>query len=174
LRKGDKIIISGTIGDHGVAILSFREGYDFGSEIVSDVAPLNHVIKGLLNVGGIVKMKDPTRGGLANTLNEWSEKSRVGITVYEDRIPIREGVRAACEMLGIDPLEVGNEGKIVIAVVPEKAEEVLAALRKTGEGKNAEIIGEATDDFREVVNKTEVGGRRILAPPVGDPIPRIC
>ena len=174
VRAGDKIIVSGTIGDHGVTILSFREGYDFGSEIVSDVAPLNKVIRHLLNIGGIVNMKDPTRGGLANTLNEWSKKAKVGITIYEDAIPIREGVRAACEMLGIDPLEVGNEGKLVIAVVPQKAEEVLIALKKTGEGKNAEIIGEATDDFREVVIETEVGGRRILAPPIGDPVPRIC
>lgn len=174
LGKGDKIIVSGTIGDHGVAILSFREGYDFGSEIVSDVSPLNRLIKSLLNVGGIVKMKDPTRGGLANTLNEWSVKSKVGITIYEDKIPIREGVKAACEMLGIDPLEVGNEGKIVIAVVSQKAEEVLKALKKTEKGKNAEIIGETTDDFREVVIETEVGGRRILAPPIGDPVPRIC
>ena len=174
LRKGDKIIVSGTVGDHGVAILSFREGYDFGSEIVSDVAPLNHVINRLLNVGGIVKMKDPTRGGLANTLNEWSEKSKIGITVYEDKIPINEGVRAACEMLGIDPLEIGNEGKIAIAVVPQKAEEVLTTLKETKEGKDAEIIGETTDEFEEVVLATEVGGRRILAPPVGDPVPRIC
>jgi hydrogenase expression/formation protein HypE len=174
LRKGDKIIVSGTLGDHGVALLSFREGYDFGSEIVSDVAPLNQVIADLLPIGGIVTMKDPTRGGIANTLNEWSEKSQVGITVYKDQIPLREGVVAACEMLGIDPLEVGNEGKIVLAVVPQKAEEVLSALKKTEEGKNAAIIGEATDSFREVVIETEVGGRRILAPPIGDPVPRIC
>ena len=174
LRKGDKIIVSGTVGDHGIAILSFREGYNFGSEIFSDVAPLNHVIEHILNVGGIVKIKDPTRGGLANTLNEWSEKSKVGITVYEDMIPIREGVKSACEMLGIDPLEVGNEGKIVIAMVPQKAEDILAALKKTKEGKNAAIIGETTDEFEEVVLETEVGGRRILAPPVGDPVPRIC
>jgi hydrogenase expression/formation protein HypE len=174
LSKGDKIIVSGTVGDHGVAILSFREGYDFGSEIVSDVTPLNNVVERLLNVGGIVKMKDPTRGGLANILNEWSEKSKIGITVYEDKIPINEGVRAACEMLGIDPLEVGNEGKIAIAVVPQKAEEVLTALKETREGKNAEIIGETTGEFDEVVMVTEVGGRRILAPPVGDPVPRIC
>ncbi len=174
LRTGDKIIVSGTIGDHGVAILSFREGYDFGSEIVSDVAPLNNVIRRLLDVGGIVKMKDPTRGGLANTLNEWSEKSKVGITVYEDKIPVREGVRAACEMLGIDPLEVGNEGKIAVAVVPQKVEEVLATLKRTVEGKNAEIIGEVTEDFTEVIIETGVGGKRILPPPVGDPIPRIC
>lgn len=174
LRTGDKIILSGTIGDHGVAILSFREGYDFGSEIVSDVAPLNNVIMSLLSVGGIVAMKDPTRGGLANALNEWCEKSKMGITVYEDKIPIREGVKAACEMLGIDPLEIANEGKIVIAVVPQKAEEVLDGLKETKEGKNAEIIGEATNDFSRVVIETVVGGRRILAPPVGDPVPRIC
>jgi len=174
IRAGDKVIVSGTVGDHGVAILSFREGYNFGSEIVSDVTPLNNVAKRLLNVGGIVKMKDPTRGGLANTLNEWSTKSKVGITVYESEIPVREGVRAACEMLGIDPLEIGNEGKLVIAVVPQKAEEVLAALKKTKEGRDAAIIGEATSEFREVVIETEVGGRRILAPPVGDPVPRIC
>ena len=174
LRTGDKILVSGTIGDHGVTILSFREGYNFGSEIVSDVTPLNYLIQRLLKVGGIINMKDPTRGGLANTLNEWSEKSKVGIIVNEEKIPIREGVRAACEMLGIDPLEVGNEGKVVIAVVPQKAEEVLADLRKTEEGKNAEIIGEATDEFRGVIIETEVGGRRILAAPMGDPIPRIC
>ena len=174
LRAGDKILVSGTIGDHGVTILSFREGYNFDSEIVSDVALLNHLIQRLLKVGGIINMKDPTRGGLANTLNEWSEKSKVGIIVNEEKIPIREGVRAACEMLGIDPLEVGNEGKVVIAVVPQKAEEVLADLRKTEEGKNAEIIGEATDEFRGVIIETEVGGRRILAAPMGDPIPRIC
>ena len=174
LRKGDKIIVSGTLGDHGVALLSFREGYDFGSEIVSDVAPLNKLITDLLTVGGIVAMKDPTRGGIANTLNEWSQKSKVGITVSEDLIPIREGVVAACEMLGIDPLEVGNEGKIVIAVVSQKAEDVLSALKKTEAGKNAAIIGEATDSFREVVIETEVGGKRILAPPIGDPVPRIC
>lgn len=174
LRAGDKIIVSGTMGDHGIAILSSREGYDFGSEVVSDVAPLNKLILRLLNVGGIVKMKDPTRGGLANTLNEWSDKSKVGIIVHEDKIPIREGVRAACEMLGLDPLEIGNEGKIVIAVVPEKAEEVLEALRESREGKNAEVIGEATGQYREVVIETSVSGRRILPPPVGDPVPRIC
>lgn len=174
LRSGDKIIVSGTMGDHGIAILSSREGYDFGSEVTSDVMPLNKLTARLLDVGGIVKMKDPTRGGLANTLNEWSEKSQVGIIVRENRIPVREGVRAACEMLGLDPFEIGNEGKIVIAVVSQRAEDVLRALRERGEGRDAEIIGEATNDFGEVVIETDVGGRRILAPPVGDPIPRIC
>jgi len=174
LREGDKIIVSGTLGDHGLAVLSAQEGYGFGSRIASDLTPLNKLIMQLLNVGGIVAMKDPTRGGLSNALNEWSEKSKVGILIEEERIPIRGDVKAACEMLGIDPLEVGNEGKVVIGVVPQKAEEVLKALKETKEGKEAQIIGEATRQFNEVVLETIVGGKRILAPPVGDPIPRIC
>jgi len=175
LRAGDKIVLSGTVGDHGLAVLSSREGYGFGSKIVSDVAPLNKVIALLLGeVGGIVAMKDPTRGGLSNALNEWSQKSKVGILAYEERIPIREDVRSACEMLGIDPLEVGNEGKIIVGVLKQKAEEVLEKLRETPEGKNAQIIGEATDEFKEVALETSVGGKRVLTPPIGDPIPRIC
>ena len=170
----DKIIVSGTIGDHGLAVLSAQEGLSFGSGIQSDVKPLNGLVERILEVGGVVAMKDPTRGGLSNALNEFSEKSRVGILVYEERIPIGEGVRAACEMLGIDPLEVGNEGKLVIGVVPEKAEEVLAVLKETREGRNAEMIGEATKEFNVVAMQTVVGGKRILTPPIGDPVPRIC
>jgi len=174
LRKGDKLIVSGTVGDHGVTILSAQEGYNFGSQIKSDVTPLNKVVMRLLNVGGIVAMKDPTRGGLSNSLNEWNIKSKVGIMVQESKVPIRGDVKAACEMLGIDPMEIGNEGKVLIGVVPQKAEEILATLRETKEGKDAQIIGEATSDFSEVVLETVVGGKRILAPPIGDPIPRIC
>ncbi len=175
LRAGDKVILSGTIGDHGLAVLSAQEGLSFGSEIKSDVRPLNRLIQRLLGeVGGIVAMKDPTRGGLADALNEFSEKSKVGMLVYEDKIPIRENVQAACEMLGLDPLEVGNEGKIIIGVVKEKAEEVLRLLKETDEGKDAEIIGEATSDFKGVAMQTVVGGKRIIARPIGDPVPRIC
>jgi len=174
LREGDKIIVSGNLGDHGLAVLSAQEGYGFGGRITSDVAPLNKLIMHLLNVGGIVSMKDPTRGGLSNALNEWSEKSGVGILIHEEEIPIRRDVRAACEMLGIDPLEVGNEGKVIIGVVPKKDEEVLTALRETNEGKDAQLIGEVTKRFRAVVLKTAVGGKRILTPPIGDPVPRIC
>jgi len=174
LRKGDKLIVSGTVGDHGVTILSAQEGYNFGSQIKSDVTPLNKVVMKLLNVGGIVAMKDPTRGGLSNSLNEWNIKSKVGIMVQESKVPIRGDVKAACEMLGIDPMEIGNEGKVLIGVVPQKAEEILATLRESKEGKDAQIIGEATEDFSEVVLETVVGGKRILAPPIGDPIPRIC
>jgi len=174
ISDGDKIIVSGTIGDHGIALLSYREGYGFESEIKSDVNPLNKMIKKLLEVGGITKMKDPTRGGVANALNEWSEKSKIGILIHEDKIPIKEGVKSACEMLGIDPLEVGNEGKILIAVVPEKAEDVLEELRRHPQGKDAEIIGEATKKFNGVILETSIGGKRVLPPPLGDPVPRIC
>ena len=175
LKPEDKIILSGTIGDHGLAVLSAQEGLSFGSEIKSDVKPLNRLIQRLLSdVGGIVAMKDPTRGGLADALNEFSEKSKVGILIYEEKIPIRENVRAACEMLGLDPLEVGNEGKIIIGAVKEKAEEVLKFLKATKEGEEAEIIGEATKEFSGVAMQTVVGGKRIIARPLGDPVPRIC
>jgi hydrogenase expression/formation protein HypE len=174
IRPGDKIVLSGTIGDHGVAVLSARQGYGFETKIASDAAPLNKMTAKALEVGGVVKMKDPTRGGLANLLNEWSEKSKVGIRIEEEKIPTKEGVRAACEMLGLDPLEIGNEGKIALAVIPEKAEEVIEALRSTEEGKDAQLVGEATDEFDMVVMETVVGGRRIIAPPAGDPVPRIC
>ncbi len=175
LSVGDKIIVSGTIGDHGLAVLSAQQGLAFGSEIKSDVKPLNKLIHRMLNeVGGAVTIKDATRGGLADALNELSEKSEVGILIQEDKVPIREDVRSASEMLGLDPLEVGNEGKIVIGVVPTKAEQLLNWLKQTVEGKDAQIIGEATDKFKGVAMQTTIGGKRIIARPVGDPVPRIC
>jgi hydrogenase expression/formation protein HypE len=175
LSVGDKIIVSGTLGDHGLAVLSAQQGLTFGSEIKSDVKPLNRVIQRMLGeVGGAVAIKDPTRGGLADALNEFSEKSEKGILVHEDKIPIRKDVRAASEMLGLDPLEIGNEGKIVIGAVPAKAEQLLNWLKQTPEGKDAEIIGEVTGEFKGVAMQTAVGGKRIIARPVGDPVPRIC
>jgi hydrogenase expression/formation protein HypE len=175
LAAGDKILLSGTIGDHGIAVLSAQQGLTFGSGIKSDVKPLNRLIQSLLGkVGGVVAMKDPTRGGLADALNEWTEKSKVGILIHEDKVPIREDVQAACDMLGLDPMEIGNEGKIIIGIVPEKAQQALEFLKQTEEGKNAQIIGEATTQFRGVAMQTLVGGKRIIARPVGDPVPRIC
>jgi len=175
LAVGDKIILSGTIGDHGLAVLSAQQGLTFGSGIKSDVKPLNRMIQRLLGeVGGVVTMKDPTRGGLADALNEFTEKSKAGILIHEDKVPIRDDVQAACEMLGLDPLEVGNEGKIIIGIVPAKAEEALQFLRSTDEGKNAQIIGEVTKEFKGVAMQTTVGGKRIIARPIGDPVPRIC
>ena len=119
-------------------------------------------------------MKDPTRGGLADALSEFTEKSKIGILIQENKVPIRKDVVAACEMLGLDPLEVGNEGKMLFGVVPQKAEEVLAFLKQTSEGKDAQIIGEVTDAFKGVAMQTVVGGKRIIARPIGDPVPRIC
>ncbi|WP_455391723.1 hydrogenase expression/formation protein HypE [[Eubacterium] cellulosolvens] len=176
LRPGDKIILTGSIGDHGIALLSYREGYGFETELQSDVKPLNHLLREAVAVGGIVAMKDPTRGGLANTLNEWSEKSKMGIIIDEETIPIKPPVHAACEMLGIDPLNIGNEGKAVIGVVPELAEEVLKTLRKHPDGVDAAIIGEVKylDEIKGVVLETLMGGKRIVDAPAGDPVPRIC
>jgi hydrogenase expression/formation protein HypE len=174
LRPGDKIILSGTVGDHGIAVLSKREGYGFESVTKSDVMPLNRMMAAALKEGGVVAAKDPTRGGLANLLNEWAEKSNVGIMVEEDSIPISGGVRSACDMLGIDPLSIGNEGKAVLGVVREKAEDVLKILKKSKEGRKASIIGEATSSVKGVVLHTTVGGKRVLEQPAGDPIPRIC
>jgi hydrogenase expression/formation protein HypE len=174
LTVGDTLILSGNIGEHGIALLSFREGYGFETTIHSDIAPLNGLMSALLAEGGIVSAKDPTRGGLANTVNEFSEKSHVGLLLYEDAIPIPKGVQSACDMLGIDPLEIGNEGKVVLGVVKEKADDVLAVLKKHPLGKRAAIIGEATDKVSGVVLQTAIGGKRILRKPLGDPVPRIC
>jgi hydrogenase expression/formation protein HypE len=175
LAVGDKIILSGTIGDHGLAVLSAQQGLKFGSQIRSDVKPLNRMIQSMLGkVGGVVAMKDPTRGGLADALNEWTEKSKLGILIQEDKVPIHQDVQTACEMLGLDPLEIGNEGKIIIGAVHEKAKEILQFLKQTSEGKEAQIIGEATTQFKGVAMQTLVGGKRIIAKPVGDPVPRIC
>ena len=174
LKKGDKIILSGNIGEHGIALMAFREGYGFETEIKSDIAPINGLMEKALAVGGVVSAKDPTRGGLSNTVNEFSDKSKIGIILEEEVIPIPNGVRSACDMLGIDPLEIGNEGKVVIGVVKEKAGDILAAIKKHPLGKNATMIGEATDAIRGVVLKTTVGGKRNLHKPIGDPVPRIC
>jgi len=174
LKEGDRIIISGSIGDHGVTILSAREGYGFESKLKSDSAPLHFMISKALEVGGIVSMKDPTRGGLANTLNEWSQKSRVNIEIEEKNIPVKEPVSAACEMLGIDALNIANEGKVVMGVVKEKAVEIVEVLRKTEEGKDAAIIGEVKKGKGNVILNTFVGGKRIVDMPIGDPVPRIC
>jgi hydrogenase expression/formation protein HypE len=174
LKKSDVIILSGNIGEHGIALMSFREGYGFETKIKSDIAPINGLMEKALTIMGIVSSKDPTRGGLSNTVNEFSEKSNVGIILEEDNIPIPTGVRSACDMLGIDPLEIGNEGKVVLGVVKEKAEEILKEIKKHPLGKNAAIIGRATDEVKGVVLETTVGGKRNLHKPIGDPVPRIC
>lgn len=173
VKPGDKIIVTGTVGDHGIALLSFREG--FSTELKSDVACILGLMRAAIKVGGVHAAKDPTRGGLANALNEWAEKSGVGIVIEEDRIPIKEEVKTLGELLGIDPLNVACEGRAIIAVEPGKAEEVLDVIRSLEMGKEAEIIGEAIPEHPgKVVLRTSIGGRRILEKPLADPVPRIC
>lgn len=174
INDGDKIIVTGSLGDHGITILSEREGYGFQGEVCSDVAPLFSLMEEVLKTGGIASAKDPTRGGLANTLNEWASKSSIGIEIEEEKIPIKEWVSSASEMLGIDPLSIGNEGKFVMAVNSSKAEDILETLKETKYGKQAAIIGEVKKEVEGVILKTKVGGKRILERPVGDPVPRIC
>lgn len=174
LASTDKLILSGNIGEHGIALMSFREGYGFETQVKSDVNPINELIQLALQEGGVVAAKDPTRGGIANTLNEFSQKSHVGIRIFEEQIPIPKGVQAACDLLGLDPLQIGNEGKVIIGVVNEKVEDVLNAIKTHPLGKNATILGEATESMRGVVMQTSIGGTRIIPKPIGDPIPRIC
>lgn len=175
LSDGNKIILTGSIGDHGIALMSFREGFGFETTLQSDVAPLWSMVEKILAVGGITAMKDPTRGGLAAALNEWARKNNFGIIVREDKIPLKREVLAASEMLGIDPFTVANEGKAIIGVKPEKAEKILRRIKSMKLGKDAQIIGEVTDRYNgKVILETVIGGRRIMQPPIGDPVPRVC
>ena len=175
-KPGDKVILSGPIGDHGIAVLSQREGLGFATKLESDCAPLNGLVAEMLAASKrIHTMRDPTRGGLATTLNELAAQSKVGIRIEEEIIPVRDEVRGACEMLGIDPLYVANEGKLVALVHPEDADAVLEKMRHHCYGKNAAIIGEVRPDHPgRVVMKTALGASRIVDMLVGDPLPRIC
>jgi hydrogenase expression/formation protein HypE len=174
ITEGDQIILSGSVGDHGISLLSFREGYGYETELRSDLASVGEIMEAALEVGGIVSAKDLTRGGLANGLNEWVSKSGHVIEIDEEKVPVKNEVLSACDMLGFDPFEIGNEGKVIIGVVPGKEDEVLEAIRKTHGGKDAAIIGKVMGKGDNVILETEVGGKRIMDPPYGDPVPRIC
>ena len=173
LLPGDAIVVSGTIGDHGIAIMAHREGFDFGGQIRSDVAPLWVLVERALAAGDIHAMKDPTRGGFANAINEMAKKSGVGVVIEEEALPFKKNVKSAAGMLGIDPLEVANEGKVVMGVAPGDAEAVLAALRSHPYGRDAAIVGRVVEGSH-VVMRTAIGGERFIEPPVGDPVPRVC
>lgn len=175
-RPGDKVIISGTIGDHGVTIISQREGLKFDVPVESDCAPLNGLVADMLKVSPrIHAMRDPTRGGLATTLNEIAQQSKVGIRVNEKAIPVREAVRAVCELLGFDPLYVANEGKLVAFVPAEDADRVLASMKGNRYGKDASVIGEVTADHPgRVTMTTLLGSSRIVDMLSGELLPRIC
>ncbi len=175
-RPGDVVILSGTIGDHGIAVLSQRQGLRFETTIESDTAPLNKLVEAMLEVThDIHAMRDPTRGGLATTLNEIASRSQVGIAIDEDKVPIRSEVLRACEMFGLDPFYVANEGKLVAFVPESVAPELLESMRKVDTGKHAAIIGRVTAQNEGIVLlNTRVGGERILGSLSGELLPRIC
>jgi hydrogenase expression/formation protein HypE len=175
-KPGDKVILSGTIGDHGIAVVSKREGLSFATKLKSDCAPLGGLVADMLKTSpNIHALRDPTRGGLATSLNELARQSKVSIRIEEKEIPVREEVLAACEMLGFDPLYVANEGKMIAIVAHEDADKVLAAMRKNKYGKDAAIIGEVmAENPGRVVMKTILGSSRIVDMLVGDLLPRIC
>jgi hydrogenase expression/formation protein HypE len=175
-RPGDAVLLSGTIGDHGIAILAQREGLEFESLIESDSAPLHGLVSDMLTVTSEIRcMRDPTRGGVSSTLNEIAASSNVGIELVEREIPVREEVRGACEMLGLDPLYVANEGKLIAIVAPQFAQDVLAAMRCHPLGKDSRIIGKVCESHPGLVTmRTEFGTRRIVDMLAGDQLPRIC
>lgn len=175
-KVGDVILLSGTIGDHGIAVLDARGELGFQSTVQSDVAPLNHLIDAILNASKQVHvLRDPTRGGLATTLNEIATQSNAGVLLKEETIPVRCEVAAACEMLGFDPLYIANEGKLVAIVAREDAESVLSAMRGTCYGKDAIMIGEITaEPPGRVLLKTTLGSTRIVDMLAGEMLPRIC
>lgn len=175
IRVGDRIILSGSIGDHGVSVLAAREGISLGGRLRSDAAPLNRLISRILKVDGVRFMRDPTRGGVAATLNEIVEERGFGILIDERNIFVKPAVFAAVELLGLDPLYIANEGKAVVIASEKSSPKALKEMRKDNAGKKARIIGEVTKEYKgKVVLKTKVGGRRIIDMPIGENLPRIC
>ena len=175
-RPGDKVIVSGTIGDHGIAILAAREELKLSTKLKSDCASLSKLVQKILKTSnGIHAMRDPTRGGLATVLNEVAEASRAGIKIYESLIPIKKEVKAACEILGFDPLYIANEGKLVAFVRASDADTVLKAMRMNILGKNSRIIGKVTKEHQgRVIMETISSGKRIVDTFSGEQLPRIC
>jgi hydrogenase expression/formation protein HypE len=175
-QPGDKILLSGTIADHGMTILTQREGLTFNSPIISDTAALNHMVYKLLEAGSDLHvLRDPTRGGVGTALNEIAGQSGVGVRIYEDRIPVKNEVAGICELLGFDPLYVANEGKLLAFVAPAQADRLLGCLKDDPLGRDARIIGEVTSDHKsKVLMQTQIGGERIVDMLSGEQLPRIC
>jgi len=176
IRGGDAVIASGTLGDHGMAIMSVREGLAFEAEIASDTAPLYGLVAAMLATCPAIRLlRDPTRGGVATSLNEIAALGGVGLEIEERAIPVRPAVAAACEILGLDPLQVANEGKLLAIVPAEAAATVLAAMRAHVHGRDAVVIGRVVDRHpRMVVMRTAIGGTRVIPMPLGEQLPRIC
>ncbi len=176
-RVGDRVLVSGTLGDHGIAVMSKRENMTFETEITSDSAALHELVATMVKTAGadIRVMRDPTRGGLAATLNELAQQSKVGFRIEEEAIPVRPEVAAACELLGLDPLNVANEGKLVAIVAPQSADDLLAAMRAHPLGRDAADIGQVVEDDHFFVQMTtSFGGGRIVDWLSGEQLPRIC
>ena len=175
-RPGDQIILSGTIADHGITVLTRREGLSFETSITSDTAPLNLMVKQILEAGNEIHvLRDPTRGGVGTALNEIADQSKIGIKIYEKTIPLKSEVAAACELLGFDPLYLANEGKLLAFVAPEDTAAVLTAIRTSPYGKDAAVIGEVVEDhIGNVILETRIGGMRIVGMLAGEQLPRIC
>lgn len=178
LKVGDRIIITGTIGDHGTALLSSREGLNISSDLKSDLNSFREifdVIREDMKENKIHAMKDPTRGGMAGALNDWAKKSNISIWIEEEAVPIKKQVKAISEMLGLDPYNIACEGRALISVDPKYAEEVLKKIKQTKSGSEAKIIGSVkAENPKRVLLKTIVGGTRFVDMPLGEPIPRIC
>jgi len=176
MRAGDKIIVNGDIALHGVAIMSVREGLEFETRIRSDTAPLNGLVAKMFEASSRIHvMRDPTRGGVATTLNELASQSDLGIVIEESSIPVPDDVRGACEILGLDPLYIANEGKLLAFVSPDESERVLDAMRGHPLGSNAVVIGEVVDQHHgTVVMKSRIGGNRVVDMLTGEQLPRIC
>jgi len=175
IRPGDAVLVSGTVGDHGIAVMARREGLALSTSLVSDCAPLNDLAQALLACGGVRVMRDPTRGGLATTLVELAQAGGVGLEIEESAVPVADAVRGACELLGLDPLYVANEGKLVAVIAAEAAEAALAAVQAHPLGRHARIIGRATDAHAgRVVVRTILGVSRIVEMLTGEQLPRIC
>ncbi len=175
-RAGDVVIVSGTIGDHGMAVMSVREGLQFETSIISDCAALNGLIRDILAVTNDVHvLRDPTRGGVAASLNEIAQASQIGIMVEEQKLPVKTAVRSACELLGMDPLFVANEGKVLVIVPQTEAERVLDIMQQHPLGGEAAVIGRIVEDHPGVlVLQTAIGGKRVVAMQIGEQLPRIC
>jgi hydrogenase expression/formation protein HypE len=175
-RPGDVVIVSGDIGVHGVAVLSCREGLEFGTEVRSDTAPLGGLVAEMLATGADVHvLRDPTRGGVAASLNEIATAAGVGVEITERALPIPQAVRDACGLLGLDPLYVANEGKLLAFVAPDDADRVLAAMRGHEHGRDATVIGTCVDAHPGMlVARTGLGGTRVIDLPLGEQLPRIC
>ncbi|MHA2362510.1 MAG: hydrogenase expression/formation protein HypE [Candidatus Hodarchaeales archaeon] len=174
-KLGDKIIVTGPVGSHGIALMSFREGIEFETSLISDVASLDSLLIPLLSKYPIHTMKDPTRGGFASAINEIAQKSNVTISINQVEIPIHPAVKAASELLGLEPLEITSEGQAIITISSDYAEDLLKDLKNHPQGKNATIIGEVIErKAGKVFLETEAGGKRRLQKPVGELIPRVC